>query len=181
MIEKNILKFFGSKKIKNINIELINSWYDHINKLDVTYKYKNRLLRLLSKIFDFASLYYNIENKVKFLPNFTNIKVEDMMDDRIYNIQQFKQFISSIEIYEIKVFFETLFYTGIRVGEIRALTWKDINFSESSIRINKAAAKIKGGDIITPPKTSNSIRNVFIPKILSNSLQALYDRKKANY
>jgi integrase len=64
-------------------------------------------------------------------------------------------------------------YTGIRLGELCALMWSDIDFYEQIIRINKTAQRIKRFDgknktelVITAPKSDKSIREIPIPSFL---------------
>ena len=52
----------------------------------------------------------------------------------------------------------TLYFTGIRVGELTALTPADVDLEKETININKSYQRIKGRDIITPPKTPKSNR-----------------------
>lgn len=72
-------------------------------------------------------------------------------------------------------------YTGIRLGEVCALTWNDIDFESRSIRINKSIARIKNTDtnaktktkmVILTPKSEKSIRTLPIPKLLFPILNA---------
>lgn len=59
-------------------------------------------------------------------------------------------------------------YTGIRIGELCALQFKDINFDRKSIEINKTLQRIKNLEkenkktkiVISPPKTTSSIREI---------------------
>lgn len=56
-------------------------------------------------------------------------------------------------------------HTGIRIGELCSLQWKDINFSARLLYINKTMIRTytkEDGSIleITPPKTRSSIRNI---------------------
>ena len=74
------------------------------------------------------------------------------------------------------VLFETLFWTGMREGEILALTSKDIDFSNNQIHINKTYYRAHGKDVITTPKTDNSVRIVDVPQFLINELKAYLDR-----
>lgn len=76
-------------------------------------------------------------------------------------------------------------YTGIRIGELCALKWKDINLKERIIRIDKTIQRIylKNGNrgttkiVITLPKSSKSIRRIPI----SNQLyQLLHPFQKKN-
>lgn len=54
--------------------------------------------------------------------------------------------------------FETLYWTGMRIGKLMALTLSDIDFDKKTILINKSIQRIEKEDIITAPKTSKSNR-----------------------
>ena len=49
--------------------------------------------------------------------------------------------------------FLLLYWTGMRIGELLALTYNDINLEEKTISINKSYQRLKGKDMITQPKT----------------------------
>lgn len=51
-------------------------------------------------------------------------------------------------------------YTGARLGELISLTWSDIDFKNHRIRISKSTSPVKGGQIITTPKSAASVRDV---------------------
>ena len=62
-------------------------------------------------------------------------------------------------------------YTGLRIGELLALEWNDIDFKLNIISINKSCYDSKNSKgeyerIITTPKTTSSIRIIPIPKQL---------------
>ena len=56
--------------------------------------------------------------------------------------------------------FEVLYWCGLRLGELLALTPSDFNFTQDTIRINKSLQRLKGKNVITEPKTMKSIRTV---------------------
>ena len=64
-------------------------------------------------------------------------------------------------------------YTGIRLGELCALKWSDIDFVEQSVKINKTVQRVKSFDgktktklIVTPPKSEKSNREIPLPDFL---------------
>jgi integrase len=65
----------------------------------------------------------------------------------------------------------TLYWTGIRIGELLALTPKDIDFEKKTISISKSYQRLAQRDIITPPKTPKSNRVISIPEFLVIDLQ----------
>ena len=67
--------------------------------------------------------------------------------------------------------FMTLYYTGMREGELLALTPSDIDFDKGIIRINKNFVRMHGKDIIQTPKTPKSIRSITIPALLCACLK----------
>lgn len=75
--------------------------------------------------------------------------------------------------------FEMLYWCGIRLGELLALTPADFNFQNHKLRINKSYQRIKKQDVITEPKTKKSIRTIEIPDFLCEEMQdylrMLYD------
>lgn len=64
-------------------------------------------------------------------------------------------------------------YTGMRKGELLALTWKDIDFDKSTVFVTKSVSVVHGKVLIKAPKTKNSIRVVSIPHALLLRLQQL--------
>ena len=74
-------------------------------------------------------------------------------------------------------------YTGIRLGELLALTWSDIDVTRGAMTINKTCyeGRDKTGKyvrITESPKTNSSIREVPVPKQL---LMLMKDWKKESY
>jgi integrase len=67
--------------------------------------------------------------------------------------------------------FEMLYWTGLRIGELFALTPEDFDFEKKTVRINKSYQRLKKQDVITTPKTRKSIRTVTMPDTLSEEMQ----------
>ena len=76
-------------------------------------------------------------------------------------------------------------YTGIRLGELLALTWNDIDFKNGIMTISKTAYRIKQNGkpqvVIDKPKTKNSIRLIPLPKQLSELLKRAKRISKSDF
>ena len=70
----------------------------------------------------------------------------------------------------------TLYYTGIRCGELLALNLEDVNLDTGTIRISKTYHRINRQDVITSPKTGNSVRDITIPPFLVTCLSDYAER-----
>lgn len=67
--------------------------------------------------------------------------------------------------------FETLYWCGLREGELLALEPEDIDFGNRTISITKSYSRLDGRDIIGKPKTEKSERVIAMPKFLAQELQ----------
>ena len=72
-----------------------------------------------------------------------------------------------------RIFVDILYCTGLRCGEVLALTRFDIDFSEKVINVNKAVEFDDAGKpSIKEPKSKNGFRQVPIPPQLYTSLES---------
>lgn len=80
------------------------------------------------------------------------------------------------------------FYTGIRIGELCALTWEDINLDEEVLYVRKNVQRVKNSDSIKnnteilfqKPKTDTSMRSIPLPPVLLPLLK-LYKDEDTKY
>ena len=81
-----------------------------------------------------------------------------------------KQFSAEIQKSSVKLAFDILFYTGMRSGELLALTPADI-LPSKRININKNYAKVKGKELFLEPKTPKAKWCISIPDFLYDDIQ----------
>ena len=67
-------------------------------------------------------------------------------------------------------------YSGLRIGELMALQWDDIDFTKGVLTVSKSCHDSNGGLVIDEPKTVNSRRVIPLPKQLLPMMKALKRR-----
>lgn len=106
-------------------------------------------------------------------PKATEKQVECFTKDEQRKIESYIQASKKNKLFGIVL----CLYTGLRIGEMLALTWRDVDLVKNIITVNKSCHDgwNKGKYIkkIEPPKTENSNRIVPIPKQLIAKLKEL--------
>ena len=77
-------------------------------------------------------------------------------------------------------------YTGLRIGELLALTWKDLDFSAGTLSVEKTVHDGKDengcfGLVEETPKTQFSVRNIPLPKQLIPFLKKIKKETESEY
>jgi len=171
-IELYIKPYFNlNDYVENITTKDYLNYQYKINSLDISYKYKKIIHYTNVALLNYCIKYLGLsKNVASIVGNFKNNEIKKEFN--IWTIKEFKYFIKSIEKkdYVYKILFKFMFYTGCRLGECLALTWKDINHNE--ININKTITKenIDGKRKISTPKTKSSIRKINIDIFLQLDL-----------
>ena len=71
---------------------------------------------------------------------------------------------------------DILYYTGLRKGEMIALTWDDIKWKDNSLVVNKQLALMPTGELKeSPVKSRNGYREIPLPTALVKKLKSVHD------
>lgn len=170
IISTHVIPYLGNKKMSEITPKDIIAWQKEIQSKDFSDSYLRMVQNQVTSLFTHASKIYDLkENPCK------KVKKMGRSDARkidFWTKEEYDKFIQSYEVgSRLYVLFEILFWTGCRVGEALALTKDDINFNKNQINICKTYYRSKGEDIITTPKTEQSIRTIEIPMFLTNEIK----------
>ena len=71
-------------------------------------------------------------------------------------------------------------YSGLRIGELIALQWSDIDFAKGILTVSKSCHDGKNGLIIDEPKTVTSRRMIPLPKQLLPILRSVKKRSNSS-
>ena len=175
MIEQHIIPYFGERRMNEITAAQILQWQAAMSEKKYSETYLRMIQNQLTALFTHASRVYDLRNnpckKVRKMGKPEAGKLD------FWTYDEYKRFISEIPPgTQYHLLFEILFWTGCRVGEVLALTPADINESACQISIDKTYYRAGGKDVITTPKTEQSVRVIEIPEFLRDEIRDYLDR-----
>lgn len=170
-VEKYILPKFENKTINEISKLDCKKFRDYLYDLELSSSVKNTIINYLKSIFAFAQKYYLLDtNPTQVLNPFKKSFDEKMKKKEkemsVWTNEEFNKFIVCVSQEKYKALFIVLFYTGLRLGEAMALTWRDLK--DHKLIINKSMTKVSeiGSYEIKDTKNVSSIREVSINNLL---------------
>ena len=165
MFRVHILPAFGSMKLNKISVTYcqttVNKWCDSLAKYRVM---KNYVTKVLDYSVTLGLLKDNPMRKI------TMPKRKEVVDgekvENYYNKEELQHFLDCIKsdgFTRWHALFRLLAFTGMRKGEALALQWKDVDFNQSTVTVNKTLARGENNRlIIQTPKTKTSVRTVSV-------------------
>lgn len=172
--ESAIIKFskISDKTLSNISTLDIQNCIDELirnNYKNATIKtYLSRIKKILNAAKELYSIKIEVDfNKITYKrkenPNKKRALTPDELDDLLKKLKEI-----NLKQYTISVIASKC---GLRIGEIMGLTWKDIDFVNNLIDVNKQWKFIsKGVYGIGALKSNNSFRKVPMPQIVIDAL-----------
>lgn len=79
-----------------------------------------------------------------------------------------KHFLMVANTHHAGLMFKTMLYCGLRTGEVAALSWNDIDFSNRKIHVRRAMESGKNSP--KEPKTAAGVRGIPIPDVIYDDL-----------
>ena len=159
------------RPIKSITRAQLVAWRAELANSDQCgTKIKNDTISFIKGVFRYYSTVYNVVDNSIILKRLKKTDKEIMQEMNVWTVDEFNQFLSGVDSPLYALFFETLFWTGARRGEIMALQKND--FDGSWLNIQASIKHIVNG--LKPNKTKQS-RKVWIDDDLRNRLQPLLD------
>ena len=184
LFENHILPIYGNMFMDKITVthcqKAINEWYKSLK----LYKMINNYA---STIFKYAiSLGITSDNPVTRVT--IPVKKDTVMEDialNFYSKEELQLFFECLKKEgnpKLMAMFRVLAFTGARKGEMLALTWKDINFEQKTIAINKTLTRgLENKLIIQTPKTATSKREIMVDDETLNLLKEWRKQQKSDY
>lgn len=169
IINYRIAPYFNDIPISDITPAMVRKWQNEIINSGLAPTTQRYINCILSAILTFAVKYYNLPfNPVSRVGSIGKLKAENI---NFWTLEEYKQFIGYVDKPMYKMMFELFFFTGLRCGELLALTYNDIDAEKGILTVNKSLAKVKGKTIIQTPKTAKSKRKITLPRFVVEHLQ----------
>lgn len=178
VIKNRILPVFENLKVSKIKLPFCQNYINEVSE-DYAKVYVFKIKAIVNQILDYAV-------KMEIIPiNYMKLtKVPKKIEDKkkkYYNKKELSEFLKIVkENYPIDVYiiFHILAYTGMRVGELRALTWKDIDFKKKTLTINKNMMNVGSKSKVSNTKTKTSERIIYLDDTTIKELKEF--RKNSN-
>lgn len=168
VVDTKILPYFENLNIDEIKSPAIRKWQGEILSQGFSQSYVRYVHTQLSSIFNYGVTHYNLsENPCKRAGTIGSTKTKEIV---FWTIDEYNEFIPHVNP-KYAMAFKVLYWSGLRVGELMALTPNDIDLENRIINVDKSYQKINKKDVITDPKTPGSIRKVTVPDTLCNELK----------
>lgn len=174
--EKHILPAFGAIQCCQLTSKNIYAFIEQKLRSGLSPRYVSDIIVLMKSIFRYANREYHIRNIMDgiILPKCRK------SEPTLLNTEQQKRLRSYISANqnETTLGIALSLYTGVRIGELCALQWADINIAKRTLTVRKTLQRVQITNgtkrtklVITEPKSSSSVREIPIPECLCGMLQ----------
>ena len=170
VINGKILPFFGTLPMNAITPRLIRRWQNGLLAQGYSDTYLRTIDMHLSSVFKYADKYYDLENPCAKAEHIGGARARTLS---FWTLEEYCRFIGTCrDCPAAFTAFELLYWCGIRVGELLALTPQDTDPGKKLLKITKTYTRQGGRDVISPPKTPDSVRDVAMPDFLFREVEA---------
>lgn len=180
IIDEKLMPFFGKMPMCEISPRDVIRWQNEMMKYrdakgnPYSPTYLKTMHNQLSAIFNHAVRFYDLHsNPAAKVGNMGKGKSQEML---FWTKDEYLKFAEAVMDKPISFYaFEVLYWCGIRVGELLALTKKDFDFENKTLSITKSLQRLNRRDVITPPKTEKSVRKIVMPDFLCEEMKEYID------
>ena len=180
IINSHIRGYFENRSLASITATDILQWQNELlsQRDDDGKGYSQTYLRTiqnqLNAIFNHAVKYYDLPKN----PCLVNKKMgkSNAKEMLFWTKDEYLKFAEAIKDKPVSYYaFQLLYWTGIRLGELLALTKSDFDFEKKTMRIDESLQILKGEVVITDPKTEKSKRVIELPDFLCEEMQDYFE------
>lgn len=179
-----IAKKIGCKRLSEVTAVMLDQLLDELltnggeNAQGLSAETVQAVIIMLRSMFEFAEEEYELRSPANRLhpPKCVHKDIEVFTDSEIRRIKE-----STVVGNSMDIGIALSLFTGIRIGELCALKWADIDIKSGLISVNKTLTRIRNPNgktpktivVITEPKSNKSIRQLVIPPFMLPMLRQM--------
>ena len=178
--KKHIDPYFGNQFIDQITIADVQKWTDDLAKELILYRIT---ISIMSRLFEYGMrLGFIADNPIKkvFIPK-RSAKRHRNSENNVYSRKELESFLKSAKECGLTpyIYFKLLSSTGLRKSEGLALEWKDIDFENNTISVQRTLAwTMDYKQDLQSPKSKKSKRIIPLSPSLKSDLQVYRQKQK---
>lgn len=185
-INRHVMPRFKDIRIDKITTKDIEDWKIELyNKTINGQRYKvdtlNGIKKTFSSVFNYAINHQFVSfNPVRAVTPFKDpLSSEAVHEKQVWSPQEFDRFINVVEDEKWRLFFTFLWVSGVRIGEAQGVMFKDINFENNTVSINKSIdTKQKGKLYVINPTKTKKTRILELPDTFMSALKPYFEKMK---
>lgn len=176
----------GVLKLKDLRATHLQRYYNKLQEIKPISTIKGLNTRLKPCLGEAEKQGYIQKNYCKMVTIPRDNKSKEI---RVLSLLEQRKFIDAIQNHKLEMLFLIALSTGLRLGELLALKWIDIDFKAGNLTVNRTIQRVtqisKDGTRVSnlieqDPKTKNSNRTVPIPKDILTKLK-LYKKEQSKH
>lgn len=174
--EKHILPVFMNMDITDVTAKSIYQFIRDKQESGLSNRYITDILVLMKSVFKYAARTYRIFNPMEGIVMPKKEKTEVLLLTPEQEKKLMRILLANPTLTNAGIILARM--TGLRIGELCALQWKDIDLEKRILTVSKTIQRIqvKGGAkktklVITEPKSETSKRNIPIPECIIDLLR----------
>ncbi len=174
-LEFHILPFFAGMKYSSLDVDAIEQFAAAKKAEHLSSKYISDMITMMKSAAKWAEMTKGYANQIRYAAPI-RIQPKEMT---VLSGDERKRLLKTIDSTHDHTSCGVLLtlYTGLRIGELCALQWKDIDFDARILHITKTVQRIrvygeesKTAVKITEPKSATSLRVIPLPEFLVDAL-----------
>lgn len=169
LFEDKILPVFKDRKISEIDATDVRKWQNDLLTQDYKDTYLRSINNQLTAIFNYAVKFYDL--RANPCHKAGTIGKDHASPRPFLTKEQYDKFIEVVTDPTEKLGYQIMYWSGVRIGELLALTPNDLDFVNNVIHINHSYSRVEKEDVIKSPKTEKGYRHIAVPQGLMDDIK----------
>jgi integrase len=168
-MSQHIQPFLGDKPLQGLSTIAVEAWHAHLRAGGLHPKTIINAHSVLSKALREAVRHHLVARNVAALqppPAAPQTEMQIVPADRL------DEFVAALQGHDLRAPAIVALFTGLRLGEVLALAWEDVDLDARSLTVRATVEETKAhGRRIKPPKTKAGRRTVSMPQIVVDTVR----------